>query len=93
MKTMIDLPDEIFRNAQEQATRLGMDVNRFIVAAIAREVASPMEGNTLPLRGPRSELPIIKGRGTDRIANVTSDLAARTEEEEDLAGYNRSFRR
>lgn len=94
MRTTIDLPEAVLHCAEEQAARQGVDVNQFLVATIAREVggmAGPMPG--LPARRQRSPLPTIRGRGEGAIPNVTSELEARAQEEEDLASYRRSFGR
>jgi hypothetical protein len=86
MRTTIDLPDDLLRRAREEAAQRGLDVNEFIAAAIAKEVPVP---STL-ISSPRSKLPTIKARGSATIPNISSELQARLDEEEDLASYHRS---
>jgi len=92
MRTTIDLPEEVLHRAQERAAQQGVDVNQFIAAAIAKEVggAAGLKPAAPP---PRSKLPTIRGRGTGTIPNVTPELQAQLQEEEDLASHNRSLGR
>jgi hypothetical protein len=94
MRTTIDLPEDVLRRAQAQAAQQGVDVNQFIAAAIAKQVG---EAAARPPAAPsprsRSPLPTIQGRGTGTILNVTPELQAQLQEEEDLASYNRSLGR
>ena len=90
MRTTIELPEEVFSRAQEQASRQGVDENQFIAAAVMQQVSAAGNGrpaSAQPL--PRSKVPTIQGRGTGTIANVTSELEAQIQEEEDLASHRR----
>jgi hypothetical protein len=94
MRTTIDLSEEVLHRAQEQAAQQGLDVNQFIAAAIAKAVNGAAGLKVaLPGQQPRSKLPTIQGRGTGIIPNVTPELQAQMQEEEDLASYNRSLGR
>ncbi len=91
MRTTIDLPDEVLHRAQERAAEQGVDINQFIAAAIAKEVGrAPGLKSAKPSR---SKLPTIRGRGTATIPNVSPELQAQLQEEEDLASHNRSLGR
>jgi len=94
MRTTIDLPEEVLLRAQQQAAQQGVDVNQFIAAAIAKQVggASGHQPAFSPQRS-RRPLPTIQARGAGPIANVTPELQAQLQEEEDLASYNRSLGR
>ena len=89
MSTTIDLPEEAFRDVQQQAGQEGMDVSQFIADAISRQVsaATVLAPASAPQRS-RSKLPTIAGRGTSAITNVTPELQTQLQEEEDLASYN-----
>ena len=94
MRTTVDLPEAVFRLAQEQATQRGVEVNQFIAAAIVKEVSTATPVKAMPPEPrTRSRLPAIKGKGTGTIPDVTPALQARVQEEEDLASYQRSFGR
>ena len=94
MRTTIELPEEVFSRAQEQASQQGVDVNQFIAAAVMQQVSAV--GNGRPASAQprlRSKLPTIQGKGTGTIANVTPELEAQLQEEEDLASHRRSIGR
>ena len=94
MKTTIELPDEVFTRAQEQASRRGVDVNQFIAAALATQInAAATAPPASPPTRPRSRLPTIQAKGTWTIPNMTSEAQAQIQEEDDLASYRRSFGR
>jgi hypothetical protein len=92
MRTTIDLPEEVLQRAQVQAAQQGVDVNQFIAAAIAKEVNGGV-GRKSASSQQRSKLPTIQGRGTGTIPDLTPELQAQLQEEEDLASYNRSLGR
>jgi hypothetical protein len=91
MRTTIDLPEDVLQRAQAQAAQQGVEVSQFIAAAVAKQlgdaVARPPAAVTTR---PRSLLPTIQGRGTGTILNVTPELQAQVQHEEDLASHNRS---
>jgi hypothetical protein len=90
MRTTIELPEDVFSQAQEQASQQGLDVNQFIAAAVMRQLSA--HGAARPASAqsrPRSKLPTIQGK--ESIANVTPELAAQIQEEEDLASHRRSI--
>lgn len=94
MRTTIDLSEEVLHRAQEQAAQQGLDVNQFIAAAIARAVNGAVGLKAAsPEQRPRSKLPTIQGRGTGTIPNVTPELQAQAQEEDDLASHSRSLGR
>jgi hypothetical protein len=69
-------------------------VNQFLAAAVAKQlnVGAGAQPAPPPAR-PRSKLPTIKGRGNVTIPDVTPELQAQTQEEDDLASHGRSFGR
>jgi hypothetical protein len=94
MRATIELPEEVFNRAREQASQQGVDVGQFLASAIAQQVGlAASSERPAPSPRARSRLPTIQGRGTGAIPNVTAELAAQTQEEEDLASHRRSFGR
>ena len=91
MRTTVELPDDLFRHLKAKAALKGVTVKELLteyVAAGLRQVVTPPQ---TPLR--RSPLPVIKRRGKRNVPNLTPELQARLEEEEDIAKLNRSFGR
>jgi hypothetical protein len=92
MRTTLDLPDDLFREVKAKAalegTKLKDLLTRFVEAGL-RQPAPP------PSKGPaqRSRLPVIRNRGKKSIPNLTPELQARLDQEEDLAKLDRSFGR
>jgi hypothetical protein len=91
MRTTLDLPDELFRRVKAKAALEGAKLKDLL----ARCIESGLR-QTAQLTGPpasRSKLPIIKRKGKRAIPNLTSELQAKLEEEEDLATFRRSVGR
>ena len=89
MRTTLDLPDELFRQVKAKAalegTKLKELLTRYIEAGL-RQSAQPTAQHHK-----RSTLPVIRARGNWTIPNLTPELEAKLEEEEDLAKLRRSF--
>ena len=94
MRTTVDLPDEIFQSAQKQAAQRGLEVNEFIAAVVVKGVNAGLktDPSPSPVR-PRSQLPTIKGKGRWKIPDLTPELEARLQDQDDLVSYHRSFGR
>lgn len=91
MRTTLDLPDDLFRQVKAKAALDGTklkDLLTHYVESGLRQSVQP--ASQLPQR---SRLPVIKARGKRAIPNLTSELQAKLEEEEDLAKLRRSFGR
>ena len=71
MRTTIDLPEEVLRQAQRQAAQQGMDVNQFIAAAVSEKMASVMTLDYL-----KSEAANGSRSAFDRFLNLVPDKAA-----------------
>ncbi len=91
MRTTLDLPDEMLRQAKAKAALEGATLKklltRYIESGLRREAGVSREGIG------RSKLPVIPRRGKRPIPNLTSELQARFEEQEDRAKLSRSFGR
>jgi hypothetical protein len=82
MRTTLDLPDELFRQVKAQAAIQGSSLKELLMRYVANGLR---ESHRPAANRKRSRLPIIQHRGKSVIANVTPELRARLEEEEDLA--------
>ncbi len=83
MRTTLDLPDELFRQVKAKAAMQGSSLKKLLMRYVADGLREP--GQSAAASRKRSRLPVIKRRGKSVIANVTPELQARLEEEEDLA--------
>src|SRR5947207_1369665 len=77
MKTTIELPDEVFQQAQAQANQRGLDVGQFLSTAVTKLVQAsqptPRTGNR------RVEFPIIKRKPGASV--ITKEMVDRAEEQ------------
>jgi hypothetical protein len=87
MRTSLDLPDELFRQLKARAALLGTTVK----ALLTGYVESGLRQSSRPAAR-RSALPVIP-RGRRGVADVTPDVIARMDDEEDRAKLRRSFGR
>ena len=89
MRTTLDLPDDLFRRVKAKAALEGATLKETLARYIESGLRQP------PALGHqssgRSQLPVIRRRGTTAVPNLTSELQARLEEAEDLAKLHRSF--
>jgi len=87
----LDLPDDLFRRVKAKAALEGATLKETLARYIESGLRQP------PALGHqssgRSQLPVIRRRGTTAVPNLTSELQARLEEAEDLAKLHRSFGR
>ena len=90
MKTIIDLPDEVFQQAQQQAKQRGLDVNQFLSTAVTKMVQASQPPTPTP-GGRRVEFPIIKGKGG--VLRLTGEEIAEIEAKEEAEYYARFMRR
>jgi hypothetical protein len=90
MKAIIDLPDEVFDQARQQAARRGLDVNQFLSAAVTKMVQASQPPVPRP-GGRRVEFPIIKSKGG--VLRITADEIAEIEAGEEAEYYARFMRR
>jgi hypothetical protein len=88
MRTTLDLPDELFRRLKARAALMGTTVKELVTSY----VASGLQQSSRPAARRRSALPVI-ARGRKAVANVTADVMARMDEEDDRAKLRRSFGR
>jgi hypothetical protein len=85
MKTRIEIPNELFREAKARAALEGCTLKDFVT-----------EGLRLRLRQSRKQtfvkFPLIKSRrkGRKRLLNIPDDIAARAELMDDLKRYDAS---
>ncbi|MHB8519218.1 MAG: hypothetical protein ACYDH9_00540 [Limisphaerales bacterium] len=93
MRTTIELPDEVFQQAQQQASQRGLDVNQFLSTAVTKMVQASMP--PAPIAGGRRvEFPIIKGKpGAPVITKEMVDLAEEQMLKEEAEYYGKFMRR
>ena len=72
MRTTIDLPDDLFRQAKMRAVQDGLLLKelfrRYVEQGLTQAAAPP----TLQERPKRSPLPVFKGTSTARVPNLTN---------------------
>lgn len=90
MRTTIELPDEVFQQAQQQASQRGLDVNQFISTAVTKMVQASLPPASTP-SGRRVEFPIIQGKG--EVLRLTGEDIAEIEAKEEAEYYARFMRR
>lgn len=91
MRTTIDVPDELFRRLKAKAALEGTTL-RLLVTGLIRTGLGKSERPS-PTRRRRSKLPTIRSRGNWIVPNLTSELQANLDEQDDLVRYGRSSRR
>ncbi|MCX6921854.1 MAG: hypothetical protein NT154_01350 [Verrucomicrobia bacterium] len=91
MRTTLDLPDDLFRQVKAKAALEGATLKETLARYIESGLCHPTELGHRP--SGRSKLPVIRRRGRTVVPNLTSELQARLEEDEDLAKLHRSFGR
>lgn len=90
MRTTLDLPDDLFRQVKAKAAIEGLTLKDLLTAFVVSGLQQP---KTAVAPGGRSKLPAIKRRGKRFIPNLTSELQAQVDKEEDIARFERSFGR
>ncbi|MEQ1911293.1 MAG: hypothetical protein ABMA15_20915 [Vicinamibacterales bacterium] len=90
MRTTLDLPDDLFRQLKVRAATKGSTVKDLLTRFVERGLRQP-DDTEAPTRR-RSPLPVIK-RGRGAIGNVTPQVQAGMDEDEDRAKLRRSFGR
>ena len=88
MRTTLDLPDGLFRQVKAKAALEGATLKDILARYIESGLQQPARPGGEPAR--RSALPTVPKRGKGVIPNLTPELQARLEEEEDLAKFDRS---
>jgi hypothetical protein len=91
MRTTLDLPDELFRQVKAKAAVKGTTIKELLTRYVEIGLRQPDASPSMP--GKRSRLPVIKRASKTPIRNVTPELQARLDEEEDRAKLHRSLGR
>jgi hypothetical protein len=92
MKTTVELPDEILRQAREQASREGLDLEQFISKAIINILTSERCVTPAPRRASPVSLPLIKSKGKGTL-KLGDEVMAALELHDDFTKYAASLRR
>src|SRR5947207_15235968 len=91
MRTTLDLPEELFREVKIKAAMEGVSLKRLLTAYVEKGLRQgPTEGGEPRKRSP---LPVIRRRGKSVIPNLTPEMQANLQHEEDLANLNQTFGR
>lgn len=95
MRTTIDLPDALFRQAKASAAKNGLSLKDLVTKALTRELdsSSPTDRKKI---GYRVQLPLIRMDSDPKTRtpiNLTNEDIGRIFEEEDLAKLNEVFGR
>ncbi len=91
MRTTLDLPDELLRQVKAKAALEGSTLKQLLTRYVENGLRQMPDPSGCQHR--RSELPVIPRSGKRSIANLTPELQAKFEENEDRAKLNRSFGR
>ena len=91
MRTTLDLPDELFRQVKAKAALEGASLKELLRRYIEGGLGRPIPPSSQSRK--RSKLPVIKAKSRKVIRNLTPELQATLEEEQDLAKLDRSFGR
>jgi hypothetical protein len=91
MRTTLDLPDDLFRQVKAKAAMEGASLKALLRRYIESGLRQPPEPAAHTQK--RSRLPVIKARSSKHIPNLTPELQATLEGEQDLAKLHRSFGR
>jgi hypothetical protein len=89
MRTTVDFPDDLFRQAKAKAAMEGVSLKELLTGY----VVSGLQRGAPPPSKERSRLPVIKRHGRRTVPNLSGPLQASLDEEEDLAAHRRSFGR
>jgi hypothetical protein len=89
MRTTLDLPDELFRQVKAKAALEGAKLKDLLTRYVENGLRQPAPARPAG----RSKLPVIKARGNQRVAPLTSRRQAQLQGEDDRAKLDRSFRR
>ena len=85
MRTSIDLPDELLREAKIAAVNRGVTLRELVTDALERELHGSREPSQAPKR---LDFPLIRS-GIPGSLRILSDDIRRMDEEEDLRGMGK----
>jgi hypothetical protein len=93
MKATIDLPDDVFQQAQNQAKERGLDLNQFLSDGLTKLIQTG-QPPAPPTAGQRVDFPIIKAKpGASVITKEMLDLAEEQILKEEAEHHGKSMRR
>jgi hypothetical protein len=86
MRTTIDLPDELFRQAKARAALDGMRLKELITRFVEQGLKQGPSLSAAPPRRRRSELPVVRAATGRTLPDLTNAELYRILEEEETAG-------
>ena len=86
MRTTIDLPDELFRQAKARAALDGMSLKDVITRFVEQGLRQGALPPAIPLRRRRSELPVARAATGRTLPDLTNMEIHRILDEEEAAG-------
>ncbi|MEA2601732.1 MAG: hypothetical protein QOF89_2724 [Acidobacteriota bacterium] len=86
MRTTIDLPDELFRQAKARAALDGLKLKDLITRFVEQGLRPSAQSSAAPLRRRRSELPVTRAATGRTLPALTNAEIHRILEEEETAG-------
>jgi hypothetical protein len=86
MRTTIDLPDELFRQAKARAALDGMSLKDVIARFVEQGLRQGTPPSAAPLRRRRSELPVARAATGRTLPGLTNAEIHRILDEEEAAG-------
>jgi hypothetical protein len=86
MRTTIDLPDELLRQAKAKAALDGMKLKDLLTRFVEQGLEQGALRSTAPLRRRRSELPVARAATGRVLPSLTNADIYRILEEEETAG-------
>lgn len=85
MRTTIDLPDDLFRQAKARAALDGMKLKDLITRFVEQGLGLGAPGSAAPVRRRRSELPVARAATGRTIPPLTNAEIDRLLDEEEIA--------
>jgi hypothetical protein len=85
MRTTIDLPDDLFRQAKAKAALSGMKLKDLITRFVEQGLSQGGPSPTAPSRRVRSELPVARAATGRKLPDLTNAEINRILDEEEAA--------
>jgi len=91
MKTTLEIPDTMFREAKAKAALDGIKLKELVNSALGAYLAQP--GTPVKSKATPCPFPLARGQGGPLLKQMSKKTIAKLDQEEDLARYQRSVGR
>jgi len=93
MKTTLEIPDPLFRQVKARAAMEGLKLKEVVASALSAYLTQPKSSNAGKGKAKPCPFPIIKGKGRWKMPELTPELLAKLEAEEDIERHRKSLGR